>query len=99
MGDTVEIKMEELVRASSSGSQVLPTSGSARSDVDPWLPTTENETTDQWLPITESREGGAFSATFLLICSGMGLQSFVLPVALVSLGWYVLFLACIFTGI
>uniref|UniRef100_A0A166HYL0 Amino acid transporter transmembrane domain-containing protein n=1 Tax=Daucus carota subsp. sativus TaxID=79200 RepID=A0A166HYL0_DAUCS len=88
MGDTVEIKMEELVRASSSGSQVLPRSGSLRSDVDPWLPTTENETTDHWLPITESREGGAFSAAFLLICSGMGLQSFVLPVALVSLGWY-----------
>lgn len=87
MEDSVEIKMEELVRASSSGSQVLPTLGSPTNDVDPWLPTTENETTDHWLPITESREGGAFSAAFLLICSGMGLQSFALPVALVSLGW------------
>lgn len=86
MEESVEIKIQELVRASSSGSQVL--AGNLQNDS--WVPTTEAETTDDWLPITESRQGAALSATFLLICSGMGLQSFALPVALVSLGWYVL---------
>nr|XP_017257134.1 PREDICTED: lysine histidine transporter-like 8 isoform X2 [Daucus carota subsp. sativus] len=86
MEDSVEIKVQELVQARSSGCQVLPERRENIQD-DPWLRTMETESVEHWLPITESREGGAVSATFLLICSGMGLQSFALPVALVSLGW------------
>lgn len=89
----MEIKVQELVQARSSGCQVLPERRENIQD-DPWLRTMEIESMEHWLPITESREGGAVSATFLLICSGMGLQSFALPVALISLGWYVAFLAC-----
>ncbi|KAL1811633.1 hypothetical protein ACET3Z_021698 [Daucus carota] len=86
MEDSVEIKVQELVQARSSGCQVLPERRENIQD-DPWLRTMEIESMEHWLPITESREGGAVSATFLLICSGMGLQSFALPVALISLGW------------
>lgn len=86
----MEIKIHELVQARSSGIQVL----SENNENDPWLLMMGTEKLDHWLPMTESREGGALSATFLLICSGMGLQSFALPVALVSLGWYVVILAC-----
>ncbi|KAK1360538.1 lysine histidine transporter-like 8 [Heracleum sosnowskyi] len=84
MEDSVEINIHELVQARSSGNQVLP----ENNEDDPWLLIMGTETVEQWLPITESRQGGAVSATFLLICSGMGLPSFALPVALVSLGWY-----------
>lgn len=42
---------------------------------------------DAWLPITESRNGNTFSATFLLLCSGIGIQALLLPVALATLGW------------
>ncbi|XP_074347355.1 lysine histidine transporter-like 8 isoform X1 [Apium graveolens] len=84
MEDSVEINIHELVQARSSGNQVLP----EINEHDRWLLMMGTETLDHWLPMTESRQGGALSATFLLICSGMGLQSFALPVALVSLGWY-----------
>ncbi|KAM1987206.1 hypothetical protein ACFX15_034503 [Malus domestica] len=42
---------------------------------------------DAWLPITESRNGNTFSATFHLLCSGIGIQALLLPVALATLGW------------
>ena len=42
---------------------------------------------DAWLPITESRDGGGFSAVFHLVCSGIGLQALLLPVAFATLGW------------
>ncbi|XP_030942078.1 lysine histidine transporter-like 7 [Quercus lobata] len=42
---------------------------------------------EDWLPITESRNGSTFSATFHLLCSGIGLQALLLPIAFASLGW------------
>lgn len=42
---------------------------------------------DAWLPITESRNGTTLTATFHLLCSGIGIQLLSLPIALVSLGW------------
>ncbi|KAK6946510.1 Amino acid transporter, transmembrane domain [Dillenia turbinata] len=42
---------------------------------------------DSWLPITQSRSGNAFTSTFHLLCSGIGLQALLLPVAFASLGW------------
>ncbi|MQL76357.1 hypothetical protein Taro_008749, partial [Colocasia esculenta] len=42
---------------------------------------------DAWLPITESSDGNAYSATFHTLCSGIGFQSLLLPVAFASLGW------------
>lgn len=42
---------------------------------------------DAWLPITESRNGNAFYAAFHTLCSGIGIQALVLPVAFTVLGW------------
>ncbi|KAL6217975.1 hypothetical protein ACLB2K_011192 [Fragaria x ananassa] len=42
---------------------------------------------DAWLPITESRNGNIFSVTFHLLCSGIGFQALLLPVAFATLGW------------
>lgn len=43
---------------------------------------------DAWLPITESRNGNAYYAAFHTLCSGIGIQALVLPVAFTILGWY-----------
>lgn len=45
-------------------------------------------TQDDWLPITESRKGNSWKTTFHLVCSGIGFQALMLPVAFVSLGWF-----------
>ncbi|XP_047324711.1 lysine histidine transporter-like 8 [Impatiens glandulifera] len=42
---------------------------------------------DAWLPITESRNGNAYYAAFHTLCSGIGIQALVLPVAFTVLGW------------
>ncbi|RVW51572.1 Lysine histidine transporter-like 8 [Vitis vinifera] len=42
---------------------------------------------DAWLPITESRNGNAYYASFHTLCSGIGIQALVLPVAFTILGW------------
>ncbi|KAL3613911.1 hypothetical protein CASFOL_041985 [Castilleja foliolosa] len=42
---------------------------------------------DAWLPITESRNGNAFYAAYHTLCSGIGIQALVLPVAFTILGW------------
>ncbi|KAL5788909.1 hypothetical protein ACOSP7_005858 [Xanthoceras sorbifolium] len=42
---------------------------------------------DACLPITESRNGNIFSVVFHLLCSGIGFQALLLPVAFVTLGW------------
>ncbi|KAL4616408.1 hypothetical protein ACB092_07G196900 [Castanea dentata] len=42
---------------------------------------------EAWLPITESRNGNTFFAAFHLLCSGIGLQALLLPVAFATLGW------------
>jgi len=42
---------------------------------------------DAWLPITESRNGNQYYAAFHTLCSGIGIQALVLPVALTVLGW------------
>lgn len=44
--------------------------------------------TDDWLPITRSRKGNSWTATFHLLCSGIGIQTLSLPLALVYLGWF-----------
>ncbi|KAA8546154.1 hypothetical protein F0562_020952 [Nyssa sinensis] len=41
-----------------------------------------------WLPITESRKGNAWTSTFHLLCSGIGIQALLLPVAFSFLGWF-----------
>ncbi|XP_068319236.1 lysine histidine transporter-like 8 [Pyrus communis] len=42
---------------------------------------------DAWLPVTESRNGNTYYATFHLLCSGIGTQALVLPLAFATLGW------------
>lgn len=42
---------------------------------------------DAWLPITESRNGNEYYAAFHTLCSGIGIQALVLPVAFTFLGW------------
>ncbi|CAH8387402.1 unnamed protein product [Eruca vesicaria subsp. sativa] len=42
---------------------------------------------EEWLPITESRKGNVYTATFHLICSGLGFQVLFLPAAFSALGW------------
>ncbi|GAB4832988.1 hypothetical protein Ancab_007009 [Ancistrocladus abbreviatus] len=53
---------------------------------------------DAWLPITESRNGNAYYAAFHTLCSGIGFQALVLPLAFTSLGWIwgITFLSLIF---
>ncbi|KAG8368029.1 hypothetical protein BUALT_Bualt15G0002700 [Buddleja alternifolia] len=47
----------------------------------------ERNPQDAWLPITESRKGNTLTATFHLLCSGIGYQTLLLPMAFISLGW------------
>ncbi len=42
---------------------------------------------DAWLPITESRNGNAYYSAFHTLCSGIGVQALVLPLAFTTLGW------------
>ncbi|XP_004238627.2 lysine histidine transporter-like 8 [Solanum lycopersicum] len=42
---------------------------------------------DAWLPITESRSGNAYYAAFHTLCSGIGVQALLLPLAFITLGW------------
>ncbi|KAL9225728.1 hypothetical protein vseg_001618 [Gypsophila vaccaria] len=42
---------------------------------------------EAWLPITESRNGNSYYAAFHVLCSGIGFQALVLPLAFTSLGW------------
>ncbi|MFS7978208.1 hypothetical protein Hanom_Chr10g00912871 [Helianthus anomalus] len=42
---------------------------------------------DEWLPITQSRRGNSWTATFHLLCSGIGTQTLSLPIAFLYLGW------------
>ncbi|CAA0807712.1 Lysine histidine transporter-like 8 [Striga hermonthica] len=42
---------------------------------------------DAWLPITESRNGNAYYAAYHTLCSGIGIQALVVPVAFTILGW------------
>ncbi|KAK1419365.1 hypothetical protein QVD17_28531 [Tagetes erecta] len=48
---------------------------------------TKLDPTDAWLPITESRNGNAYYAAFHTLCSGIGIQALILPVAFTILGW------------
>ncbi|KAK9944310.1 hypothetical protein M0R45_009883 [Rubus argutus] len=52
-----------------------------------WVGHGERNPQDSWLPLTESRNGNAFSASFHLLCSGIGVQALLLPVAFATLGW------------
>ncbi|CAL5376938.1 unnamed protein product [Camellia sinensis] len=51
------------------------------------LKMTKLDPQDAWLPITESRNGNAYYAAFHTLCSGIGIQALVLPVAFTILGW------------
>lgn len=42
---------------------------------------------DAWLPITESRNGNKYYAAFHTLCSGIGIQALILPIAFTYLGW------------
>ncbi|GLT82565.1 hypothetical protein SLE2022_009290 [Rubroshorea leprosula] len=42
---------------------------------------------DAWLPITESRNGNKYHAAFHALCSGIGIQALILPIAFTYLGW------------
>ncbi|GFZ10507.1 transmembrane amino acid transporter family protein [Actinidia rufa] len=42
---------------------------------------------DAWLPITESRNGNAYYAAFHTLCSGIGIQALLVPIAFTVLGW------------
>lgn len=46
-----------------------------------------NKQPEEWLPITQSRKGNSWTATFHLLCSGIGTQTLSLPLAFVYLGW------------
>lgn len=48
-----------------------------------------NNIQDDFLPITKSRTGNTFTVAFHSLCSGIGIQTLLLPVAFISLGWYV----------
>lgn len=75
--ETVIINMQELLQMENSGSGTGGV-GSGRL-----------KQADDLLPITESRTGNTFTVAFHLLCSGIGVQALILPVAFVSLGWYV----------
>ncbi|XP_023751275.1 lysine histidine transporter-like 8 [Lactuca sativa] len=47
-----------------------------------------NKQPEEWLPITQSRKGNSWTATFHLLCSGIGTQTLSLPLAFVYLGWF-----------
>lgn len=49
---------------------------------------TESNPIEAWLPITKSRKGNAYTSSFHLICSGIGLQALSLPIAFAALGWW-----------
>ncbi|KAL7207038.1 hypothetical protein ACSBR2_019683 [Camellia fascicularis] len=49
--------------------------------------TEHNNPLEAWLPITESRDGNAFTSAFHVLCSGIGVQALLLPLAFTSLGW------------
>ncbi|KAI8024989.1 Lysine histidine transporter-like 8 [Camellia lanceoleosa] len=49
--------------------------------------TEHNNPFEAWLPITESRDGNAFTSAFHVLCSGIGVQALLLPLAFTSLGW------------
>lgn len=51
------------------------------------LKLTKLDPQDAWLPITESRNGNAYYAAFHTLCSGIGVQALILPVAFTVLGW------------
>nr|GEU81067.1 lysine histidine transporter-like 8 [Tanacetum cinerariifolium] len=53
---------------------------------------------DAWLPITESRNGNALYAAFHTLCSGIGFEALILPVAFTFLGWAwgIILLVCAF---
>ncbi|CAN1127566.1 Lysine histidine transporter-like 8 [Linum perenne] len=53
---------------------------------------------EAWLPLTESRNGNALYAAFHTLCSGIGFQALLLPLAFTTLGWTwgILWLALVF---
>lgn len=77
LNDEGEIISKYMVENNSTTSQ--PDSKDDRNGV--------NQTPEEWLPITRSRKGNAWTATFHLLCSGIGIQTLSLPLALVYLGW------------
>ncbi|KAK9755159.1 hypothetical protein RND81_01G006000 [Saponaria officinalis] len=52
-----------------------------------YLEVTKFDPQEAWLPITESRNGNAYYAAFHVLCSGIGFQALLLPLAFTSLGW------------
>ncbi|GMY05339.1 Lysine histidine transporter-like 8 [Fagus crenata] len=67
-------------------SNTSPLSFSASEDIE-IENTNKSPTQDAWLPITESRNGNAYYAAFHILCSGIGIQALLLPVAFIDFGW------------
>ncbi|KAI6677525.1 hypothetical protein NL676_038321, partial [Syzygium grande] len=67
------------IKTSSVADEATAAAMAAAREGNPW---------DGWLPITESRGSSTVSAVFHVLCSGMGIQALMLPVAFASFGWF-----------
>ncbi|KAK6118669.1 hypothetical protein DH2020_047582 [Rehmannia glutinosa] len=85
---TAEIKSKEQAINVSEISSVLEVQDSRIVTMPEDNNADERNPQDRWLPITESRNGSVLTATFHLLCSGIGVQALLLPLAFVSLGWF-----------
>ncbi|KAL4616404.1 hypothetical protein ACB092_07G196600 [Castanea dentata] len=101
MGEMVEPDYRQVLRLSPSPSNTKTLEGlmqviTIKDSTDPSKESTTKSTNLQghqqnpqeaWLPITESRNGNTIFAMFHLLCSGIGFQALLLPVAFAKLGW------------
>ncbi|XP_050365490.1 LOW QUALITY PROTEIN: lysine histidine transporter-like 8 [Argentina anserina] len=92
IGDRVH-SFNSISRRSDYSAQLIPITSATSSptsdhlDDDYDINNGELNPQDAWLPLTESRKGNVLSASFHLLCSGIGVQALLLPVAFATLGW------------
>lgn len=84
---SVPPRTAHVVRVDDDGSEEVGEDAVAHGSSGNTQPRT-TESWDAWLPITESRKGNLATAVSHLVCSGVGFQCLLLPVALATLGWY-----------
>ncbi|KAI3774249.1 hypothetical protein L1987_48796 [Smallanthus sonchifolius] len=70
----------KIIRSNMHENYSIPDSKEDRNGIDQPL--------DDWLPITQSRRGNSWTATFHLLCSGIGIQTLSFPLAFVYIGWF-----------
>ena len=99
MGEVVELKSSQVIPLATSPSDTNTEAEAMQTitiiDGDPSKDITsstslqgyQHNPQEAWLPITESRNGNTYFATFHLICSGLGWQALLFPIAFASLGW------------